>query len=219
MAGWLVRCSCASTGRVAAGSAACPASARAVPSPGAPPAAGSSVQARAPPTTAGRVAAAGSGPSASPSPRSLAGVPVTRNTIRPALQRWASQVANGWADGLGRAVAQEAPVAKPTGDPRQRPPGTLRKRVKATRPVGFGGTFRFQVQAPGIEAVTTAKGARPHVIRPRNSRVLVWYADGQRRAATFVRHPGNRGTDWFAKGLRRHGPQSLRRAAARTRIR
>jgi hypothetical protein len=146
-------------------------------------------------------------------------VPVTRNTLRPAVTEWAGRVAAAWADELGEAVASDAPVAKPTGDPRQRPPGTLQRRVKATRPVGLAGAYRFRVQAPGIEAVTTARGARPHVIRPRRGRVLVWYADGQRRAAASVQHPGNPPSDWFAKALREHGQATLRRAVARSRFR
>lgn len=143
-------------------------------------------------------------------------MPANATSLRTSIDAWADRVADNWADELLEAMRVEAPVAAPTGDPRQRPPGTLQRAMNRSPVSGFGRRRGFSVIAPGIEALTTAKGARPHVIRPRSSGVLVFYQGGARRFARSVNHPGNAGTDWFARALAKHGGDTLRRAARQT---
>lgn len=138
--------------------------------------------------------------------------------LRDLIVRWAEAVTGGWADEITDEIRARAPVAAPTGDPRQRPSGTLRDRITHTPAAALGEGYGFQVQAPGIEAVTTAKGAAPHVIRPKAGKVLVFYVNGEQRFAPEVNHPGNAGTDWFGQGLREAGQPSLDRAARNAQV-
>jgi hypothetical protein len=82
------------------------------------------------------------------------------------------------------------------------------------------GRRSFKLVAPGIEARTTALGARPHVIRPkRHGGVLVFYVGGEKVVRRGpIRHPGNQGTDWFRKSIRKHGQRTLTAAARRARF-
>lgn len=133
--------------------------------------------------------------------------------LRDLLTRWGEAVAQQWSEEITAAVKTAAPVATPTGDPRQRQPGTLRDRIDHTAIAQTGEGYGFSVEAPGIEAVTTSKGAAPHVIRPTRGKVLVFYVDGQQRFAPEVNHPGNAGTDWFGLALREQGQPTLDRAS------
>ncbi len=145
-------------------------------------------------------------------------MPADASRFREGIVRWAEAVAGGWSEELLGALQEAAPVAAPTGDPRQRPPGTLRDAIRV-EPGGFTGTaFSFRMVAPGIEARTTAKGAAPHIIRPRTAGVLAFYSGGQVRFAREVFHPGNVGTDWFQNGLRARGQVALLAAAGRARF-
>lgn len=133
--------------------------------------------------------------------------------LRDLLTRWGEAVTGAWSEGITEAVKAAAPVAQATGDPRQRPSGTLRDRIDHTPPSQTGEGYGFTVTAPGIEAVTTAKGAAPHIIRATRGKVLVFYVDGQQRFAPEVDHPGNAGTDWFGQALREQGQPTLDRAS------
>lgn len=147
-------------------------------------------------------------------------MPANANALRQAIIRWGDRTASAWERELLNAMRQDAPKATPTGDPRQRPPGTLRRAMRTQPVLSVLGRRGFKVVAPGIEARTTALGARPHVIRPkRRGGVLVFYVGGQkviRRGP--IQHPGNMGTDWFRKSLRKHGQGTLVAAARRARF-
>lgn len=145
-------------------------------------------------------------------------MPVTADRLRQSLEQYADRVADEWADLLTEAVRADAPKATPTGDPRQRPPGTLQRAIRHGPVQRLGNGRRFQLQAPGIEAKTTAEGARPHVIRPhKTGGVLTFHSGGSVRFARVVQHPGNAGTDWWAKSIRQHAGETLRQAGGRAR--
>lgn len=144
---------------------------------------------------------------------------VTAVRLRRSLEHYADRVADEWAELLTEAVRGDAPKAASSGDPRQRPPGTLQRAIRHDPVQRLGSSRRFRLVAPGLEARTTAKGARPHVIRPRRpGGTLVFYKGGQVRFAKVVQHPGNAPTDWFGKSLRKHGPETLRAAGRRVRL-
>jgi hypothetical protein len=145
-------------------------------------------------------------------------VPATAARLRQSLEQYADRVADEWAELLTEAVRPEAPKATPTGDPRQRPPGTLQRAIRHGPVQRLGTSRRFKLEAPGIEAATTDKGARPHVIRPRGGGVLTFHSDGAVRFAKVVQHPGNVGTGWWAKAIQKHGPATLRQAGRRVRL-
>lgn len=146
-------------------------------------------------------------------------MPASAVRLRQSLEQYADRVADEWAELLTEAVRPEAPKATPTGDPRQRPPGTLQRAIRHGPVQRFGTGRRFKLQAPGIEAKTTNEGARPHVIRPRKSGgVLTFHSDGAVRFAKVVQHPGNAGTGWWAKVIQKHGPRTLREAGRRVRL-
>lgn len=71
-----------------------------------------------------------------------------------------------------------------------------------------------------IQAATTDKGARPHVIRPHRAPALVFYWPKAGRVVHLrkVNHPGNKPQRWFAPGLRRWWPRDLRAAARARRL-
>lgn len=146
-------------------------------------------------------------------------MPVSALRLRRSLEDYANRVGDEWAELLTEAVRADAPKAAATGDPRQRPPGTLQRAIRHG-PVGRTGSgVRFKLEAPGIEAKTTDAGARPHVIRPRRTGgVLTFHSDGAVRFARVVQHPGNVGTGWWAKAIRKHGPETLRQAGRRVRL-
>lgn len=138
--------------------------------------------------------------------------------LRRSIEEYADRVAEEWAELLTEAVRPEAPKATPTGDPRQRPPGTLQRAIRHGPVQRLGTGRRFKLEAPGIEAKTTAGGARPHVIRPRKAGgILTFHSGGSVRFARVVQHPGNVGTDWWAKAIRKHGAETLRQAGRRVR--
>lgn len=139
-------------------------------------------------------------------------MPADASGLRDLLTRWSLAVAEGWSDELTTVLKDAAPVNQ-NPQPSSRPPGTLRDAITHTPVAPNGEGAGFQVQAPGIEAVTTAKGARPHVIRPVRGKVLVFQVDGSTVFARSVDHPGNTGTDWFNQALRNSGAEALQRAA------
>lgn len=124
--------------------------------------------------------------------------------LRDLIARWGLAVAEVWADEVTAAEREAAPVRT----------GKTRDAITHT-PVGTtGDAFGFQVQAPGIGAVTSSKGARPHVIRPVKGKVLVFQVEsGETVFARSVDHPGNTGSDWFGQALREQGQAALERAA------
>ena len=136
--------------------------------------------------------------------------------MKASLRRWNVDVTKRWGDDLAEAMRVEAPIGKVT--PTSRPPGTLRKSIKAGRTSQTGTSATTQVLAPVIQARTTDKGARPHVIRPRRARFLrfYWPQAGGIVYARKVNHPGNAPQNWWGPGLKRRASTTLRRAARRT---
>lgn len=64
-----------------------------------------------------------------------------------------------------------------------------------------------------IQAKTTNRGARPHVIVPRRpGGVLVFEVDGETVFAKRVNHPGNAGSGWFDEAARRARGRLVRQA-------
>jgi len=66
-------------------------------------------------------------------------------------------------------------------------------------------TFKIVAETPVVQAATTNTGARAHIIRPRRAKVLsfYWPKAGHRVAFRFVHHPGNRGTHWWDKTIKK----------------
>lgn len=53
-----------------------------------------------------------------------------------------------------------------------------------------------------VQVHTTTKGARPHTIRARNAKFLMFKSGGSVRFTKQVNHPGNKGTNWVRKSIR-----------------
>jgi hypothetical protein len=147
-------------------------------------------------------------------------MPATAERFRTALRSWAGRVVDEWGDELAEAMRPEAPLGTPS--PTQtRPPGELRASIRSVRRSHLGGTaFRTTVEAPVIQAATTDKGARPHVIRPVRATRLRFYSPkaGAIVWARQVNHPGNAPAPWWQEGLRRQAQPTLSRAARRVRF-
>jgi hypothetical protein len=131
--------------------------------------------------------------------------------LKNSLRRWAHGVTVAAVTRTAQQVSQhDAP----------RKTGELARSVQ-TKPV-LGGTtqMRTGVRFTTIQAVTTDKGARPHVIRPRTARALVFYWPKAGRTVAFrkVNHPGNAGRRWFQPALKRRWPRALRDAARSRRL-
>jgi hypothetical protein len=70
--------------------------------------------------------------------------------------------------------------------------------------------------APVIQASTTDKGARPHVIVPRRAGGLLVFNWPKAGGTVFLRrvhHPGNPPDPWWRQTLERNWPQALKLAA------
>lgn len=59
-------------------------------------------------------------------------------------------------------------------------------------------TWRVEAEVPVLQAATTDRGARPHVIVPRHKTVLRFVAGGRVVFARVVHHPGNPPSKWFS---------------------
>jgi hypothetical protein len=70
-------------------------------------------------------------------------------------------------------------------------------------------TWRVEAKAPTIQAATTNKGARPHVIEPRKGQALRWSSGGTVIFARRVNHPGNKGDHWFDKVMTKTSIRSI----------
>lgn len=113
-----------------------------------------------------------------------------------ALRRYAG-VAERGAVALERELRVNAP-ARTT---------RLRRSVRV-RQVRSGMTS-FQIVAETddlVQAKTTNTGARRHVIRPRSAKTLrfYWPKVGRVVYPLSVRHPGNKGSRWWDRTMKRH---------------
>lgn len=79
-------------------------------------------------------------------------------------------------------------------------------RLRASGKVSYSGLFTFRPKATIVFDVDYAQavndGTRPHVIRPRNARVLRFVVGGQVVYAKFVNHPGTRANPFLDRALR-----------------
>lgn len=131
-----------------------------------------------------------------------------------ALRRWSATVAT-------KAARETVALAK--ADP-QVPRGKTGKLVatiredRSVRPTSVDA--RARIVARSIQAATTDKGARPHVIRPRRRGLLVfhWPKAGHTVFLRQVNHPGNRPGHWWRPVVLRSWRMGLLRAAQRTRL-
>lgn len=120
------------------------------------------------------------------------------------VRQYADRVAQTAAVDLLRQSDAKAPVD--TG------------QLRGTGDVARRGVARFQVRYPADYASYTDTGTRPHVIRPRNARVLRFTVGSTTVFTRKVNHPGTRGTRWFADTFTDASwGAALRRAAQRTR--
>lgn len=97
--------------------------------------------------------------------------------------------------------------------------GQLRGSIRRDPGIILAGPVsRGKVRAPVIQATTTDKGARPHVIRPRNPGgrlVFYWPKAGQVVALRKVNHPGNLPMPWWRDVITQSYRQALPIAARR----
>lgn len=129
--------------------------------------------------------------------------------LRNALQRWAADVQDTATETTAGLMRYTGDVPNDTGELR----ASIRKDGAT---VGLGQQYRSRIVAPVIQAATTDKGARPHVIRPRRrGGVLVfnWPKAGGTVVLRHVNHPGNPARPWWRAALDREYRQALKLAA------
>lgn len=93
----------------------------------------------------------------------------------------------------------------------------LRQSIKVTSHRQSPYVFRITAETGDlVQARTTNTGARPHVIRARRAKTLrfYWAKVGKVVTPISVRHPGNKGTRWWDRTIKRH--TSIIRAALRS---
>lgn len=140
--------------------------------------------------------------------------------LRVELSRWAVNVHGEALAALPDLVRPDAPVSKPnplsTGTP-----GALRDSIRSEQTGFRGDAVSGVIYSDLIQALTTDRGARPHVIRPRRpgGRLVFWWDNGPRGAGVyafpFVNHPGNPPMNWWTPSIERNWPRALQEAAAR----
>lgn len=116
-----------------------------------------------------------------------------------------------------RAFAREA-RGLVTADLRDASPvdsGELRRSITTSAPSISDSQISFTAQTGDlVQAETTERGARPHVIVPRSKQALAFTVGGQRVVVRRVDHPGNPARPWFHPTLD-NWPQIVRRVWAR----
>ena len=75
--------------------------------------------------------------------------------------------------------------------------GQMESAIKVTHERRSPTVWRVTAAVPVIQAATTDRGARPHVIRPVKAKALRFVMDGRVVFATIVSHPGNKASHWF----------------------
>jgi hypothetical protein len=75
--------------------------------------------------------------------------------------------------------------------------GVLRASVHPTQV----GPLAWKVASPVAYAPAVEDGSRPHIIRPRRGKYLVFVAGGRRVFARSVHHPGTKGRHMFAQSI------------------
>lgn len=79
-------------------------------------------------------------------------------------------------------------------------------RLRASGKVSYSGLFSFRPKATIVFDVDYAQmvndGTRPHVIRPKNAKVLRFVVGGRVVYAKVVHHPGTRANPFLDRALR-----------------
>lgn len=75
--------------------------------------------------------------------------------------------------------------------------GVLRASVRATQV----GPLAWKIASPVAYAPAVEDGSRPHTIRPRRGKYLVFVVGGRRVFARSVHHPGMTGRHMFAQSV------------------
>lgn len=140
-------------------------------------------------------------------------MPSDATRLKAAVRTWAARVTEAAGQRTMEQMRQhEAP----------RKTGELARSAQVRPFRGSYSRFVTGVSFHVIQAATTDRGARPHVIRPRRPGgmlVFYWPKVGRVVHLRKVNHPGNRPQRWFAAGLRRWWPRSLRQEARRRPLR
>lgn len=131
--------------------------------------------------------------------------------LKNALRSWSHAVTVDANRRMGDYARQDAP----------RVTGELAESIGEVPVRSLEDRFVGGLIASVIQAATTDKGARPHVIRPRRRGgrlVFYWPKAGGTVAFAKVNHPGNRGTGWWKATHERRWPRALRAAARARRL-
>lgn len=118
--------------------------------------------------------------------------------IRRQLERQVRRTMETSRDEMVRAVEDAAP----------RTTGQLAESITATPIRSNPDRSSFTVETGDlIQAETTEKGARPHIILPRRARALAFTPRGSSRVVVVkrVNHPGNPARPWFAPTVGKWG--------------
>lgn len=125
------------------------------------------------------------------------------------IERWGAEVHRRSVQGTPRLVRHTGLVPQKDGE--------LWRSIRAEPwHTAGGGVYRGRIAAPVIQAVTTDKGARPHVITPRRAGgVLVfhWPKAGGTVFLRRVNHPGNPPRPWWRQAVMQAYREALRNAA------
>lgn len=137
--------------------------------------------------------------------------------LRAALVRWSDDVNRKGSRETVDAMRPEAPKGTPDPLGRGYVGGDTQRSLRHTGGTTDGQRSRQRVEAPTPQAVYSDKGTVPHVITPKRPGYPLRFSQGGVTVRTMrVNHPGNEGSGWFEKLLRKHWPAQLRRAARST---
>jgi len=138
--------------------------------------------------------------------------------LQTGLRRWATTVSTNAASDTVKTTRKDPQVPRGQGGGRRRGPKLANSIRRRSGPISAG-RFVEYVDAASIQAATTDKGARPHVIRARRRGgllVFYWPKAGGVVAFPKVNHPGNAPANWWRPVLERNWSAALKRAAKRT---
>lgn len=105
------------------------------------------------------------------------------------------------ANQLGRRVTNSAKQRAPVDT------GNLRNSIRQEPVKVSGGVVSFSVVADADYASFVHDGTRPHVIRPRNAKVLAFSAGGTMVFASKVNHPGTKARPFLRNALEAEAPR------------
>lgn len=127
--------------------------------------------------------------------------------LRRALTTWSGAVQR-------QAIPDTAARMRRNGNvPRE--DGELARSIQAAGVVSGGATFRGRIEARVIQAATTDKGARAHIIVPRRRGGVLVFSP-KTGGVVFTRrvnHPGNPPRPWWRRTLEEEYRPALVRAA------